>query len=142
MTDLPVSEHATDTHGATLANFALSDLVGLQLSPRMRDLGKITLARTGSKAAFEAQYPLAGPLLTKKLDTELITESWDDLPRVAASVKYGHASAALVVGKLCSTRRHQNTLTAAIKEGACCGAPSTPSATSPTTPTSGASPAS
>ncbi len=46
-TDLPVFEHATDTHGATLANFALFDLVGKQLSPRIRDLGKITLYRTG-----------------------------------------------------------------------------------------------
>jgi Tn3 transposase DDE domain-containing protein len=27
-TDLPIVEHATDTHGATLANFALFDLVG------------------------------------------------------------------------------------------------------------------
>ena len=48
-TDLPVTEHATDTHGATLANFALFDLVGLQLSPRIRDLGKITLYRTGPR---------------------------------------------------------------------------------------------
>ncbi|MFG1709845.1 Tn3 family transposase [Nonomuraea sp. M3C6] len=36
-TDLPVFEHATDTHGATLTNFALFDLVGKQLSPRIRD---------------------------------------------------------------------------------------------------------
>jgi TnpA family transposase len=42
-TDLPLVEHATDTAGATLANFALFDLVGRQLSPRIRDLGKITL---------------------------------------------------------------------------------------------------
>ena len=47
-TDLPIVEHATDTHGATLANFALFDLVGKQLSPRIRDLGKITLYRTGT----------------------------------------------------------------------------------------------
>ena len=46
-TDLLITEHATDTHGVTLANFALFDLVGLQLSPRIRDLGKITLYRTG-----------------------------------------------------------------------------------------------
>ncbi|GAA2150723.1 hypothetical protein GCM10010403_22580 [Glycomyces rutgersensis] len=82
----------------------------------MRDLGKITLARTGSKTAFETQYPLAGPLLTKRLNTDLVAGSWDDLLRVSASVKYGHASAALVVGKLCSSRRNQNTTTAAIKE--------------------------
>jgi hypothetical protein len=42
---------------------------------------------------------------------------WDDLLRVAAaSVKGGHATAALVVGKLCSAKRQQNALTAAIKE--------------------------
>lgn len=115
-TDLPVEEHATDTHGATLANFALFDLVGKQLSPRIRDLGKITLYRTGPKAAFAERYPHAGPLLTRRADTELITAAWDDLLRVAASVKYGHATAALVVGRLCSSKRQQNTLTSAIKE--------------------------
>jgi TnpA family transposase len=38
--DLPIREHATDTHGVTLINFALFDLVGKVLSPRIRDLGK------------------------------------------------------------------------------------------------------
>jgi len=115
-TGLPVTEHATDTHGATLANFALFDLVGSQLSPRIRDLGKITLYRTGPRAGFLARYPSAGPLLTRRLNSDLITATWDDLLRVAASVKGGHATAALVVGKLCSAKRQQNALTAAIKE--------------------------
>ncbi len=44
-TDLPIHEHATDTHGVTLINFALFGLVGKVLSPRIRDLGKITLCR-------------------------------------------------------------------------------------------------
>jgi len=35
-TDLPVTEHATDTHGATLINFGLFDLVGKALTPRSR----------------------------------------------------------------------------------------------------------
>jgi hypothetical protein len=48
----------------TLANFALFDLVDLQLSPRIRDLGKITLYRTGPRAEFTARYPSAGHLLT------------------------------------------------------------------------------
>ena len=63
-TDLPIAEHATDTHGASLANFALFDLVGKQLSPRIRDLGGITLYRTGPRADVTARYPRAGPLLT------------------------------------------------------------------------------
>jgi TnpA family transposase len=115
-TDLPIDEHATDTHGATLANFALFDLVGKQLSPRIRDLGKITLYRTGPRQEFLARYPRAGALLTRRLNTDLITERWDDLLRVAASVQGGHATAALVVGKLCSSKRQQNALTSAIKE--------------------------
>ena len=41
---------------------------------------------------------------------------WDDLLRVAAPVQGGHATAALVVGKLCSSKRQQNALTSAIKE--------------------------
>jgi TnpA family transposase len=115
-TDLPTFEHATDTHGATLANFALFDLVGKQLSPRIRDLGKITLYRTGPRADFLDRYPRAGALLTRRLNLDLITDMWDDLLRVAASVQGGHATAALVVGKLCSSKRQQNALASAIKE--------------------------
>jgi TnpA family transposase len=59
-TDPPILEHATDTHGASLANFALFDLVGKQLSPRIRDLGKITLCRPGPRADCVARYPRAG----------------------------------------------------------------------------------
>lgn len=41
-TDLPITEHATDTHGVTLVNFGLFDFVGKRLLPSIRDLGKIT----------------------------------------------------------------------------------------------------
>jgi len=78
-TDIPVTEHATDTHGVTLVNFGLFDLLGLQLSPRIRDLGKITLYRAGPRAQVEANYPHTGPLLTRKLNTDLIAEHYDDL---------------------------------------------------------------
>jgi TnpA family transposase len=115
-TDLLITEHATDTHGATLANSALFDLVGLQLSPRIRDLGKITLYRTGPRSDFAARYPASGHLLTRRLNEDLIASMWDDLLRVAASVKGGHATGALVVGKLCFSRRQQNALASAIKE--------------------------
>jgi len=37
-----------------LANFALFDLVGKQLSPRIRDLGKITLYRSGRRPTSSA----------------------------------------------------------------------------------------
>src|SRR5690606_21599618 len=64
--DLPITEHATDTHGVTLVNFGLFDLLGMQLSPRIRDLGRITLYRPGPRAQAEARFPHAGPLMTRK----------------------------------------------------------------------------
>ncbi len=114
-TDIPVTEHATDTHGVTLVNFGLFDLLGLQLSPRIRDLGKITLYRTGPKSEVMSAFPLAGPLLTRRCDMDLIAGHWDDLLRLAGSLKFGHATASLLVGKLSASGR-QNALAAALKE--------------------------
>ncbi|MFH8343041.1 Tn3 family transposase [Streptomyces sp. AM6-12] len=114
-TDLPITEHTTDTHGVTLVNFGLFDLVGKQLSPRIRDLGKITLYRMGAKADYEERFPKAGPLLTKKANLDLVAAHWDDLLRLAGSLKYGHATASLIVGKLSASSR-QNALAAALKE--------------------------
>jgi TnpA family transposase len=70
-TDIPITEHATDTHGVTLVNFGLFDLLGLQLSPRIRDLGKITLYRTEPKWQVTSAFPLAGQLLTRRANLDL-----------------------------------------------------------------------
>jgi TnpA family transposase len=88
-TDIPITEHGTDTHGVTLVNFGLFDLLGLQLSPRIRDLGKITLYRAGPKSEVESEFPLAGPLLTRRVNVDLIAGHYDDLLRLAGSLKFG-----------------------------------------------------
>ncbi|MFB9682110.1 Tn3 family transposase [Streptosporangium vulgare] len=114
-TDLPIHEHATDTHGATLVNFGLFDLVGKALTPRIRDLGKITMQRVDNPTATNALYPHAGPLLADRWNEDLIRATWDDMLRMAGSLKFGEATASLVVGKWSAASR-QNTLAAAIKE--------------------------
>ncbi|MEK8170998.1 Tn3 family transposase [Streptomyces sp. M19] len=108
-TDIPITEHATDTHGVTLVNFGLFDLLGWQLSPRIRDLCTITLCRTGSRAQAETDVPHTGPPLTRRLNTSLIAEHYADLLRPAGSLKFGHASASPPVGKLSASGR-QNAL--------------------------------
>jgi TnpA family transposase len=82
-TDLPIREHATDTHDATLVNFGLFDLVGKSLTPRIRDLGKITLVRGDSPAATSALYPHAGPLLADRWNEDLVAGCYPDLLRMA-----------------------------------------------------------
>jgi len=71
----------------------------------------------------------------------LIAENWEEMLRVAASLKYGHVTASLIVGKLSRADR-QNTLAAALKEYGRCVVPSTPPATWPGRTTAARSPAS
>lgn len=99
----------------TLVNFGLFDLLGLQLSPRIRGPGQDLPVPPGSRAQVEAEFPHTGPLLTRKLNTDLIAEHYDDLVRVAGSLQFGHATASLLVGKLSASGR-QNALAAALKE--------------------------
>jgi TnpA family transposase len=79
-----------------------------------------------------ARYPHAGPLLTDRLNTDLIVDVWPDLLRMVGSLKLGEATASLIVGKWSAASR-QNTLAAALKDwgtlrrsrgwGACPGPP-------------------
>jgi TnpA family transposase len=69
----------------------------------------------GSRAQATEAWPCGGPLLTRKVNTELIAEHWDDLLRLAGSIKFGQATASLIVGKLSASSR-QNALAAALKE--------------------------
>lgn len=62
-----------------------------------------------------AAFPHAGPLLARPIQTGLITSQWDELLRLAGSLKFGHATASLLIGKLQAGERH-NQLTRALIE--------------------------
>jgi TnpA family transposase len=87
-TDLPITEHATDTAGQTLTVFSLFKLTGLVLSPRIRDLGSITLHRLGSRRDLAAAFPDAAKLLTGTIDTGLIRDQWDEMLRLPVRHRY------------------------------------------------------
>ena len=90
-TELPIVEHTTDTAGYTEIVFALFDLLGLQFSPRIRDLGDQRLFRVDR----EKRYPHLGPRLKGWINRDRILRSWDDLLRVAGSLKLGWVTASL-----------------------------------------------
>lgn len=110
-TELHIKEHTTDTAGYTELIFALFDLLGLQFSPRIRDIGNQRLYRIeGTKS-----YCKLEPQLKGRINRELIEQHWDDLLRVAGSLKQGWVPASLLVGKLQSYPR-QNRLLRALQE--------------------------
>ncbi len=114
VTDLKITEHTTDTAGQTDLLFGLADLVGLQYSPSIRDLADQRLYRLGPRDAYRA-YAHVGVLLKAKVDHQRILARWDDLVRVAGSLKRGTVPASLLIARLQAAPR-QNDLTRAIQE--------------------------
>jgi TnpA family transposase len=110
-TELEIQEHTTDTAGFTEIVFALFDLLGLQFSPRLRDVGDQTLYRIDRNV----KYNHLQPLLKGTINRELIVRHWDDLLRVPGSLKLGWVTASLLIGKLQSSPR-RNTLAHALQE--------------------------
>ena len=113
-TELDIVEHTTDTAGYTEMVFALFDLLGLRFSPRIKDLPDQRLYRPNK----QVRYRTLEPLLKGTVRTAFILQQYDDLLRLAGSLKSGWVTASLLMSKLQSYPR-QNVLTRALVEHDC-----------------------
>jgi TnpA family transposase len=111
-TDLTILEHTTDTAGYTDLVFALFDLLGMQFSPRLRDLGDRQLYKLKTDPTI---YPRLDARLTGRIDLTRLLEGWDDLARVAGSLKRGYVTASLLISRLQAYPR-QGQLTKLLQE--------------------------
>lgn len=112
-TELPILEHTTDTAGYTELIFALFDLLGLRFSPRIRDLADQQLYRTSPVNLKEC--PNLKSHLQGVINKERICHHWDEMLRLAGSLKMGWVTASLIVQKLQAFPR-QHPLTRALQE--------------------------
>jgi TnpA family transposase len=110
-TDLDIQEHTTDTAGYTDLVFALFDLLGLQFSPRLRDIGGNNLYCIDGSVAYEH----VASVIARPLDMDLILKHWDNLLRVTASLKMGWVTASTLIRKLQAFPR-QHKLTQVLQE--------------------------
>ena len=94
-TELEILEHTTDTAGYTDLIFALFDLLGMRFAPRIRDSAATRLYRLEGSEPRWADF---APSRVVKRDT--ITKHWDEMLRIAASLKTGHVTASLLVSRL------------------------------------------
>jgi TnpA family transposase len=94
--------------------FALFDLLGYRFSPRLKDLPDQTLCRIDR----ETKYRTIDSLLSRPINTKLILDHYDDLLRLAGSLKLGWVTASLIISKLQAHPR-QNSLTKALAEYGC-----------------------
>jgi TnpA family transposase len=88
--------HTTDTHGFTEPLWGLCHLLGIDFMPRLKDLADQRLWRPEATVVPNA----VTNLFAGTLDTTLIVEQWDQLVRIAASLKARTAPAHVVLQRL------------------------------------------
>lgn len=111
ITGLQPVELMADTAAYSDVVFGLFWLLGYQFSPRLADLGEARFWRMGPKADCGELSRLA----IQKIKTKLIIRNWDDLLRVAGSLKMGKLSASELMRTLQCGKR-VTTLAKAIAE--------------------------
>jgi TnpA family transposase len=93
-------EHYTDTHGFTEQLFGLCHLLGFSFMPRLKDLKDQQLYRPDREP-----LGVLVSIMDATVDPALIREQWDQLVRVAASLKNRTAPAHLVLERLAGSPR-------------------------------------
>jgi TnpA family transposase len=108
---LVIREHYTDTGGFSDHIFGICHLLGFRFAPRIRDLKDkrlYTIIGMDIPAALE-------PLVAGNVNLKAIRDYWEDILRLAASIKMGTVTASVILRKLAAYPR-QNGLALALRE--------------------------
>jgi TnpA family transposase len=93
--------HSTDTHGYSEIVFAMSHLLGNSFAPRIKDIDSIALVSfsTTIKELEEKGY---GIKPTYYANTDSIENGWDDILRLAATIKLREHKLSTIIKRLSS----------------------------------------
>ena len=108
---IDIREHYTDTAGAIDHVFGLCHLLGFRFAPRIRDLADRRLYIVGARGAYKALDPVIGG----GLDLRVVGENWDEILRLAASIKAGTVAPSAILRRLAAYPR-QNALAKTLRE--------------------------
>jgi len=82
-----IHTHTTDSHGATLANFAIASLTDIEFAPRIRNFKKCRLYTIGKISKYKKSKYIVRP--DDNIDVDLIRDHYEDILRVVVSLKLG-----------------------------------------------------
>jgi TnpA family transposase len=110
-TNLNIEEHYTDTLGYTDQVFGLTHLLGFRFAPRLRDISDAKLYVIGKPS----DYPKIQNHLKGIINKKVIQNNYDDVLRLAYSIRKGKVSGEIIMSKLGSYTR-QNKVAIALRE--------------------------
>lgn len=109
--DIGIAVHHVDGGGVSDHVFALCHLLGFRFAPRIPNLHDRRLCTFGPAAT----WPALEPFIAGRIDEALIQAHWEDLLRLATSIRTGTVPASLMLKRLGSYPR-QNGLALALRE--------------------------
>lgn len=112
-TSLKPAEIMTDTAGASDMVFGLFWLLGYQFSPRLADAGESVFWRVDKTA----DYGCLNELAYSCVNTHKIEQHWDDMMRIAGSLKLGTVQASELIRSLLKSDRPSSLAQAIIEAG-------------------------
>lgn len=98
--------HSTDTHGYSEMVFAISHLLGTSFAPRIKDVDSVALV-SFNVTIKDLEQKGYGIKPTYYAEEENIESGWDDILRLAATIKLREHKASTVIKRLSSyTKQH------------------------------------
>ena len=94
-TEMAVDRQYVDSHGQSTVAFAFTRLLGFQLLPRLKRIGKQRLYRPD--AGQPGACPNLQPVLTRPIDWELIRRQYDEMVKYATALRLGTAEAEAIL---------------------------------------------
>ena len=112
-TSLKPTEIMTDTAGASDMVFGLFWLLGYQFSPRLADAGEAIFWRVDKSA----DYGILNELARGCVNSQRIEQHWEDMMRIAGSLKLGTVHASELIRSLLKSERPSGLAKAIIEVG-------------------------
>ncbi len=98
-TQVKIDGHSTDTHGQSLIAFAFCHLLGIELRPRIKGIGKLKIGKADNNIAYNAYSNIAG-IMGRAINWQLIIDNYDEIIRYLAALKTGTAEIEVILKRL------------------------------------------
>ncbi len=115
-TEAKIKEHVTDTHGQSFVAFAFTYLLGIDLRPRIKGIGKIKLSKPDHNFP-KAYYENIEPVMGKAINWQLILKHYDQIIRYLVAFKLRTAEPEVLFKRFIVENRNDSLYKAVVELG-------------------------